>query len=167
MPLFIKFFKALNANQYPGQIALSFVLGMILGLTPLLFAHNLLILLLIFLLRVNVSAVLVSFAFFTALAYLFDPLFDRFGYWLLTLESLQPLWTHFYNQTFWQVLSFNNTVVIGSVVFSLLISLPAFVAFLWLVRQYRHRFMAWAHRFKLVRMLQGAEGANVLGGMLK
>ena len=167
MPLFIKFFKALNANQHPGQIALSFVLGMILGLTPLLFPHNLLIVLLIFLLRINLSALLVAFVFFTGLAYLLDSLFDQFGFWLLNLASLQPLWTDLYNQTFWQLLSFNNTIVIGSVVFSMLISVPAFFVFLVLVRQYRRRFLQWAQRFKLVRMLRGAEGANVIGGMLK
>ncbi|WP_028485347.1 TIGR03546 family protein [Hydrogenovibrio halophilus] len=167
MSMFIKFFKALNANQHPGQIALSFVLGMILGLTPLLFPHNLLILLLVFLLRVNLSALLVAFVFFTGLAYLFDPLFDRFGYWLLHLQSLQTLWTDLYNQTLWQLLSFNNTIVIGSVVFSVLISVPAFYGFLVLVRLYRRRFLEWVQRFKLVRMLRGAEGANVIGGMLK
>ena len=167
MGLLIKFFKALNANQSPGQLALSFVLGMILGLTPLMFAHNALIVLLIFLLRVNLSALIVSFAFFTGLAYLMDPVFDLWGGWLLHLESLQPLWTHLYNQTFWQILAFNNTIVMGSVSLMLLLSVPMFFIYLKLIQAYLRRFMQWIQQFKIVRLLQGAEGANTLGGWVK
>lgn len=167
MSLLIKLFKALNANQYPGQIALSFVLGMILGLTPLLFPHNLLTLALIFILRVNLSAVIASTLFFSGLAYLLDPVFNQVGLWVLQLESLQPVLTEMYNNAFWRILHFNNSIVMGSVLTAYLLSLPAFFVFLMLVKAYRVRFLVWVNKFKIVRVLKGAKGANFLSEVMK
>lgn len=153
MDLFLKLFKALNANQYPGQIALSFILGMILGLTPLFFAHNLLTIALIFLLRINLSAVIVAFIFFSGLAYLLDPVFDSVGLWILQNASLLPMFTDMYNDAIWRLLHFNNSVVLGSVVIAYVLSVPAFIVFWVLVRTYREKFLAWALKFKIVQWL--------------
>jgi len=167
MSLLSKLFKALNANQYPGQIALSFVLGMILGLTPLLFPHNLLTLALVFLLRVNLSAVIVSTLFFSGLAYLLDPVFNQVGLWVLHIESLQPMFTEMYNNAFWRILHFNNSIVMGSVLTAYLLSLPAFFLFLVLVKTYRARFLTWVNKFKIIRVLKGAKGAGFLSEVMK
>lgn len=167
MSLLVKLFKALNANQYPGQIAFSFVLGMILGLTPLFFPHNLFTLALLFLLRVNLSAVIVSFAVFSGLAYLLDPVFHQVGLAVLQMPALQPLFTEWYNQAFWRFLSFNNSIVMGSVLVAYALSVPAFVVFWLLVKTYRQRFLVWVNKFKLVRMLKGADKAGFVTEVLK
>lgn len=164
MPLFLKLFKALNANQHPGQISLSFVLGMILGLTPLLFPHNLLTLALIFVLRVNLSAVIVATVFFGGLAYLLDPVFNQIGLWVLNMESLQPMFTEMYNHAFWRFLHFNNSIVMGSILTAYLLSVPAFFVFLVLIRTYRQRFLTWVNKFKIVKMLKAAEKATMVAG---
>lgn len=155
MDLFLKLFKALNANQYPGQIALSFVLGMIAGLTPLFFPHNLITLALVFFLRVNVSALIFAFVFFSGLAYLLDPVFHSIGLWMLQQPSLTPMFTDMYNNAFWRLMHFNNTIVLGSVVTSYLLSIPAFFIFRAMTITYRHRFLAWATKFKIVQWLSG------------
>lgn len=167
MPLFVRLFRALNANQYPGQIAFSFVLGMILGLTPLFFAHNLLTLALIFVLRVNLSAVIVAFAFFSGLAYLLDPVFNQVGLWVLQMDALQPIFTEWYNQAFWRFVHFNNTIVMGSVLVAYSLSLPAFFIFWALVKTYRQRFLVWVNKFKIVQMLKGADKVGFVSEVLK
>lgn len=167
MTLLVKLFKALNANQHPGQIALSFVLGMIMGLTPLLFPHNLIILALIFLLRINLSAVIVAFLFFTGLAYLLDPVFNQVGLSILQMPSLQAIFTEMYNNAFWRLMHFNNTVVLGSVLVSVALAIPAFVVFLILVRTYRNAFLKWVSKFKIVQLLKGSDKVKTVMGLME
>ncbi|MGC9386482.1 MAG: DUF2062 domain-containing protein [Hydrogenovibrio sp.] len=167
MSMLVKLFKALNANQAPGQIALSFVLGMILGLTPLLFPHNLLTLFLIAFLRVNLSAVIVATVFFSGLAYLLDPVFHQIGLAILQASALQSLFTDLYNNAFWRWLHFNNSIVMGSVVTAYLLSLPAFGVFLWLVKTYRQRFLVWVNQFKIVQLLNGADKAGLVSKVMQ
>ncbi|MPQ76311.1 DUF2062 domain-containing protein [Hydrogenovibrio sp. JE_KL2] len=167
MALLAKLFKALNANQYPGQISLSFVLGMIMGLTPLFFPHNLLTLALVFFLRINISALLVSLAFFSGLAYLLDPVFNQVGLAVLQSSSLEPLFTEMYNNAFWRFMHFNNTVILGSVLVSYLLAIPAFFIFLVLIRTYRHKFLAWVSKFKIVQVLKGSEKVKTVVGLME
>jgi uncharacterized protein (TIGR03546 family) len=163
----LKLFKALNANQYPGQIALSLTLGMLLGLTPLFSPHTLLTLLLIFLLRVNFSALLVAWTIFTGLAYVFDPLFHQFGVWVLSHPGLVELWTQWYNQPFWRFINFNNTLVMGSVIVAYCFA-PVFFVFSWvLVRVYRKRFLVWVNKFKVVQLLKASDKAALISGVVK
>ncbi|BBP42449.1 DUF2062 domain-containing protein [Thiosulfativibrio zosterae] len=162
MGLILKLFKALNANQYPGQIALSFVLGMILGLTPLFFAHNLLTLALIFMLRVNLAGVVVAWAFFSGLAYLLDPIFNQLGLWVLQMPALEPMFTEAYNSAVWRFLHFNNSIVMGSILVSYLLAIPAFILFLILIKTYRKTFLAWVSKFKVVQMLKAADKASLV-----
>lgn len=167
MSLLIKLFKALNANQHPGQIALSLVLGMILGLTPLFFAHNLFTFALVLLLRINLSALIAATLFFSGLSYLLDPVFHQMGLWVLQLDALQPLFTELYNQAFWRWMHFNNTLVMGSVLTAYSLSLPAFILFWVLVNTYRQRFLKWVNQFKIIQILKGAKEAEWLSGIVK
>lgn len=160
MNTFLQLFKALNANQHPGQIALSLLIGMWLGLTPLLFPHTLILVFLIFILRVNLAAVLVSWGLFTGLAYAFDPWFHQFGLWMLNHPELVNLWTAWYNDAFWRFVGFNNSVVIGSVLVTAALSLPFFVVTWFLIRIYRQRFLVWVNKFKVVQMLKAGSKAE-------
>lgn len=163
MAVLLKFLKALNANQHPSQIAFSLLLGVWLGLTPLFFPHTLIILLLIFILRVNLSALLVSFGFFSALSLAFDHVFHQLGLWILAYPELQDLWTAWYNDAFWRFMGFNNTLVMGSILFMLLASLPLYILLLVFVRVYRHKFINWVNKFKIVKWLKASEKAQFVG----
>ena len=65
--LLAKLLKALNSDYSPSQIAVAICLGMIMGLTPLSAVHNVLILFLVLIVRVNVGIFLVSLTFFRVL----------------------------------------------------------------------------------------------------
>lgn len=164
--LIAKFFIAISSNQKTGQVALSLVLGMILGLTPLLMPHNLLILLVVILLRVNLSAVLVSWLVFTGMSYLVDPLSHQVGLWVLQHPELQGLFTEWYNTAFWRFVAFNQTVVMGSIVIAFGASIPLFFIFSVLIRLYRVRFLKWINRFKVVKFLKAAMGVKSVMGVV-
>lgn len=166
-----KLLKALNAETSPWQLSLAFVLGMIMGFTPLVSLHNLLILLLAFILRINFSGFLLSFGLFTGFAYLLDPLFIRIGESLLLDPSLKGFWTGLYNNDIWRVTHFNNTLTLGSLVASLLFSLPLFFLSRWLIIKYRAHILTWVRQTKLVQVIKASEFFRVyqslsnLGGL--
>ena len=88
MRLLLKLFKVLNSETDPGQISLGLCLGLVAGLTPLASIHNILVLLLVLVLRVNISAFILGTFFFSGVAYVFDPLMSRIG--LAALEHRAP-----------------------------------------------------------------------------
>ncbi len=149
----LKLLKVLNSEAEPGQISLALCFGMISGFLPFFSIANLLILLIVFLVRVNLSAFFLATAFFSGVAYVLDPVFHRIGLVLLTASQLQGLWTVMYNSTFWRLQRFNNSVVMGSFLFSLAAFVPAVILFNFLVRKYRERVLAWIKKTKLVRAL--------------
>jgi uncharacterized protein (TIGR03546 family) len=130
--------KALHSEGTPGQVAAGIALGAILGLTPLLNLHNLVVVALIFLLNVSVPGATLGWALCTPLGFALDPMFDALGRrLLLDTPALTPLWTRLANTPVVPLTNFNNTVVLGSVVVSLAAFLPLFFAGRWAIRRYR------------------------------
>lgn len=149
--------KALNSESGPWAIAWAFVLGMIMGLTPLFSLHNLVILFLAMSLRVNFSGFLLAWIFFSGLAYLFDPVADWIGEALLQADALQGLWVSLYENPVARLLQFNHTITLGSLVFALAFA-PAwlFISY-YLIINYRQRVQAWFVKLKVVQALKGSK----------
>ncbi len=153
--LLVKIVKVLHSDESPQALAFGFALGSIIGLTPLLSAHNLIIFVLILLLNVSISAALFGIFLFSAFAYFFDPLFHSFGYFLLVnLEFLKPLWTYLYNIPVAPLFRFNNTVVLGSLISSLITFLPVYFGFQKAVNLYKLHFREKVEKFKIIKMIK-------------
>jgi len=160
-----KLLKALNAETSPWQISLAFVLGMIMGFTPLASFHNLLVLLLAFVLRINFSAFILGFASFTGIAYLLDPLFIRLGEALLLNPALQGMWTVLYESDLWRLTHFNNTLTLGSLIVSLLLALPLFFLSRWLILEYREHVLSWVQKTRLMQVLKTSHFYRLYRGL--
>ena len=129
--------RTLHSDGTPAQVAAGVVLGAALGLTPLLSPHNLIIVSAIFLLNVSFGGAFLGFLVFTPLGFLLDPVFGRLGSWLLGTPSLERLWTTLYNVPVLPFSNFNNTIVLGSVVGWLILSVPIYFAARFGVARYR------------------------------
>jgi uncharacterized protein (TIGR03546 family) len=152
-----KFIKILRAGQTPNQIAGGFALGSILGLSPMLTIQGIMIWFVIFLLDVNLSAAFLSLSVFSLIAYLFDPLFHVFGYYLLVeVEPLQGFWTSLYNAPIAPLTRFNNTVVLGSLISALVLAVPVFFGMRHFVLAYRTHIGARLEQTKLYRVIAGS-----------
>lgn len=149
--------KVLNSETEPGQISLALCLSMIAGFTPTLSPHNLLVLLLVLVLRVNLSAFGLGWAFFSAAAYLFDPLFHRIGLAILTSPALTGVWTGLYNTTGFRLDRLNNTIAMGSLLFSLVSFIPGFILFNLLIRRYREHILAWVRNTRLMQAFKATK----------
>jgi uncharacterized protein (TIGR03546 family) len=154
---FAKFLKILNSDAAPGQISLGFAFAMIAGLTPLMSLHNLVVLFLVLVLRVNLSSFLLGLALFSGLAFALDPLFHRIGLAVLTAPALEGLWTTLYNSTLWRLERFNNSIVMGSLVVSLALFAPLVLIGNRLVQKYRDHVLQWVMKTRLMQTFQASK----------
>jgi uncharacterized protein (TIGR03546 family) len=105
---------------------------------------------------------MVGWALFVPVGFLLDPAFDWIGRTLLLeTPALRPLWTALYNAPVVPLTSFNNTVVLGSLVFALVLWLPLFFAGRWGVARYRATVAERVKRSALYRMVTGSKLYNL------
>ena len=152
----IKVFIALNSENSPRQIAYALALGMVIGLTPLFSLHNLLILLLAFLIRVHLSSFFVGWTVFSLIGLLLAPVFASLGEALLTSAALEPTWHALYQSTLFKLAHIHHTVTLGSLLISVVLFVPFAILAQSLVIKYRDHVMAFVMKLKIVQMLKGS-----------
>ena len=157
LTLLAKLLKAFNSDDNPSQIALAVVLAAFLGLTPLLTPHNFFVLLLLLIIRCNLSMFFLSFGMFTLVAYAFDPISHVLGLTLLNSSPLTPLWTILYNNSFWRFMAFNNSLVLGSLTLCIILAPILFIASRLIVVNYRSHIMTWIKKTRAVTWLKGSK----------
>jgi len=156
--LLAKLIKILRSGASPNQIAAGFVIGMIIGLTPFWTLHNVILIVVLILLNINIATALYSFVLFSAVAYLADPLFHAFGYFLLVdVSSLKNLWTFLYNFPVIALSRYNNTVVAGSLAVSIILILPMFFVAKSGVKYYREHIDQKMEKWKIVKAIKGSK----------
>ncbi|MGB5056023.1 MAG: TIGR03546 family protein [Nitrospirales bacterium] len=155
--LLAKLLRVLNSETDPGQISLGLCFAMIAGLTPLVSLHNLFVVLLVLVLRVNLSAFLLGLALFTGIAYLLDPLFHLLGLTVLTAPPLADVWTSLYQSMWWRLEHFNNSIVMGSLIFSIAMFVPVLLLSNLLIRRYRQHVMAWVQKTRIMHMFKASK----------
>lgn len=150
----IKVLKALNSNEAPWQISLGIIFGALLGLTPLFSLHNLVVLFLALFINLNISMMIVSFAAFSLIAYALDPIFHQVGLALLTSPGLESFWMQFFSCPVFLFANLNNTIVMGSLISTLAVSVPLFFLLNLLVVKYRHVYNTFIGRFPVLKFLK-------------
>jgi uncharacterized protein (TIGR03546 family) len=149
--------NALNKGAAPWQVAGGLVMGVALGLIPGWPIQAFLLLLIMFVINVNLTIAGVGAVVASATAWLIDPLVDRVG--ALMLEDIGPLrglWTQLYNWPPMGLTRFNNTVVMGATVVGVVGAIVWFPILLWAVRVYRARFLVWAEKLWIMRVIKGS-----------
>lgn len=154
----LKFIKILNNDASPRQIAGGIALGSIAGITPFTSLHNLVVLVLVLLIRVNISSAILGVLLFSAISYVLDPVFNRVGYMLLVDATwLTGFWTFLYNVPIVPWTAFNNTLTLGSLVCALVLFWPLYFVLIWSVVKYRERVMVAMQKWKIVTILKGSK----------
>lgn len=131
------FLRLLNSDTGTNQIASGLSLGIILGFAPFVSLQTVIVLLLVFIFRIQLGAAFLSAFFFKFIAFLVDSPADNLGRLLLESESLRSIWTSLYNMPIVPMTRFNNSIVMGSLVISLILAPISFFIFKRLVIKYR------------------------------
>lgn len=148
--------RVLNSETAPAQIGAAVGLACVMGLTPLWTLHNLLLLLLVLVVRVNLSIFIVAWGIFTGIAFLLDPVFDMLGHAVLTADALRPLWSAFQATDIGRLSDFSNTVVMGSLLFCIAAVPVVWYASVFIVRHYRRHLLTWVQRTRLAEIVRGS-----------
>ncbi|HJU67171.1 MAG TPA: TIGR03546 family protein [Gemmatimonadaceae bacterium] len=154
--------KTLHSEGTPGQVAAGIALGSVLGLTPLVNVHNLVIAALILVLNVSIGGAMLGWALFLPLGFALDPVFDRVGrQLLLDTPALTPMWTSWFNTPVLPYTNFNNTIVLGSFVAWLFLALPIFFAGRYAVTRYRATWGERVRRSRFYNAVTASKAYNV------
>ena len=152
---------ALHSEGTPGQLAAGIVLGSFLGLTPLVNIHNAVIFAALVLLNVSFAGGMLGWALFIPFGFLLDPLFDWIGHTLLFTPSLTPFFTSLYNMPIVPLTNFNNTVVLGSFVFAVVLAVPLYVAARLGVTRYRATIGARVRQSRFYQTVMASKVYNL------
>lgn len=151
------FIKLLNSDTGNISLAAGMTCGFILGMTPSLSLHSLLIFLILFFFRIQIGAALVTAFFFKFVAFLLDPAFHAVGSKVLEVESLQTLFTTLYNMPLIPFTRFNNSIVMGSAVITFALAPIVFILSQFFIIKYREIVVA---RFRETKVWKAIEATK-------
>jgi uncharacterized protein (TIGR03546 family) len=160
----LKVFKALNSNEKPWQLSLGLAFGGIIGLMPLWTPHNIVLLFLAFIINLNFALLLIGLFFFSGIAYILDPLFHQIGLAVLTSEGMQEFWNGFFSNSIFLFDRLNNTLVMGSLIFSVISAVPLFFFINFLIRKYRENLMGILEKIPFLKSLKLAKAFDTVAG---
>jgi uncharacterized protein (TIGR03546 family) len=152
----LRIIRILNSDASPAAIATSISLAMIVGLTPIMSLHNVLILMVVLLFRVHLGTFILSTIAFGLIGLALAQPLEQVGYWLLNLPVVEPFWIALYNTQVGRLSLFNYTSVIGGLFVSLATLLPVWLISVKLIAQYRSHFLSWMQKNRLVEILRGS-----------
>jgi uncharacterized protein (TIGR03546 family) len=162
----IRFLKAINSNQHPGEIAHAVCLGMILGFMPKTNALWYILTVFFLFMRINKGTLALSTVLFSLLAPALDPLFDTIGWWFLTQEKLAPAFTWLLDIPFVGFTKFNNTIVSGSLLFSLICYIPVYFISRLIIKLWRTKISYALRKTKLIIFLSKLPLIKKIGAMV-
>ncbi len=149
-----KLVVALNSNSRPGEMASGIAFGLVLALIP---AGNLLwftIFILAFFIKHNIAALLISMGFFRIFISVLDPFLDLIGGMILEISVFQNLFTILYNIPLFPYTNFNNTVVMGGFVLGIILWIPVFIMFTFLIKIYRKKIAPMVVESKFIKAIK-------------
>jgi uncharacterized protein (TIGR03546 family) len=162
MFFWVKYVKGLlntfNADTSPNEVAAAFVLGATIGLIPKGNLATVLLLLITWVFRVNLGMAFATIFLFAIIGHFTDPLAERIGYWILAqVPALQGFWTTLYNTPIVPYSGFNNTLVMGNLLFALLLALSLFFAMRSLVVIYHSRYRERVKNSRAMKALEATK----------
>lgn len=146
------FFRAINANAHPGDIAHAVALGLFLAILP---KNNLTFTFLFFLsifIRINKGAFFISFILFGFVTPFMDVLINNIGFWAVQLSFLRPIFIALENIPFVALFKLSNTMVLGGIIWGLILYISVYILTRIIIAKYR-KYMQPAVNVKGVGLL--------------
>jgi len=148
-----KCIAALNGNVKRGQIAAGFAWGLLFGLIPAGNAFWILFFVISFFFRHHHGSKILVMAIIKALLVTILPLTDALGWEVLHYEKLYGFFTTLYNTPFVPFTNFNNTLVAGGIVASLVLWFPVYFLIRGLIPLYRKNWAPTLRNSRLVKSI--------------
>ncbi|NPA55461.1 MAG: TIGR03545 family protein [Epsilonproteobacteria bacterium] len=153
MGFFIKLLKELNSAESEKFIVLALALGLISGFLPMFNVVNIIILFIVFTLRVPLGLYLSAWGVFGIVGYFMDYIFHKTGLMLLQAHILQPLWTWLYNLPLLRWSGFNNSIVLGSLVWGGILAIVLYITVSKIIPIYREKAFAFFNSISYLKWI--------------
>lgn len=150
-------FKLLNSDTGENQLAAGIACGIILGFAPGFSLQTVLVITLIFFLRIQMGAAFTSAFFFKIIAWMLDPLFDSVGRVILEVGTLKGLYTTMYNLPIIPFTKFNNSVVMGALIISIVLFPILFIISKLMIVKYRNTIVKKFQETKFFKALKATK----------
>lgn len=160
---FLKFFKSLNSNSHPGEIAHAVSIGLIMGFLPKDNVFWYIVAVFFLFIRINKGALFIYTLIFSLIAPFADPLFDKIGYWVLTIEKLEPVYAKLLDIPFVGFTKFNNTIVMGSLVSGILLYIPVYIISRLFLKLWRTTLAPSIRKSKVIVYLSKVKFIKMIG----
>lgn len=157
LTLLAKLLQALNSESSIRQIALAIALGFIVGLSPLISLHNVVILFIVMFLRVHLGSFILSVGFFSGISYLLSSVIVGVGDALLNAPSLSSMFTSLYQITLFKLAHLHHTYTLGALVVGSLLAIPLYFICKILIEKYRVHIMTFFEKFRIVKALKASK----------
>ncbi len=157
LTLLAKLFHALNSDSSIRQIALAIALGFIVGLSPILTLHNIVIIFFVLIIRVHLGSFILAVGFFSGISYLLSPVIVQVGESLLTQPSLTGFFTSLYQLSLFKLAHWHHTYVLGAFVLGAILSAPIYFISKLIIEKYRVHIMTFFEKFSIVKALKASK----------
>ncbi len=157
LTLLAKLFHALNSDSSVRQIALAIALGFIVGLSPLLTLHNIVILFFVLLIRIHLGSFILAVGVFSGISYLLSPLIVQVGESILTSPALAETFTMLYQVDLFKLAHWHHTYILGAWVLGVVLCIPIYFISKVLIEKYRTHVMAFFEKFRIVQALKASK----------
>jgi uncharacterized protein (TIGR03546 family) len=153
-----KLVVALISSNTPHQIAVAYALGGVMGLTPSNVPLTVCVIAILILFNVNFSAGMLSAAIHAVVASSLHPMAHKWGVMLLIEnKALTGFWTTLYNMPVFPLFNFNNTVMLGMLLFSFAMLIPNYVVMRLFVSVYRSTLHPMLSKLKVVQAVKASK----------
>jgi len=157
LTLFAKLLHALNSDSSIRQIALAIALGFIVGLSPLLTLHNIIIIFFVLLIRVHLGSFILAVGFFSGVSYLLSPVIVQVGESILTQPALTDIFTTLYQSSLFKLAHWHHTYILGAFVLGTVLCMPIYFFSKIIIEKYRMHIMSFFERFRIVQALKASK----------
>ncbi|OUR75491.1 hypothetical protein A9Q75_17720 [Colwellia psychrerythraea] len=161
LTLLAKLLHALNSDSSIRQIALAIALGFIVGLSPILTLHNIVIIFFVLIIRVHLGSFILAVGFFSGMSYLLSPVIVQVGESLLTQPTLTDLFTSLYQLSLFKLAHWHHTYVLGAFVLGAVLSAPIYFISKFIIEKYRVHIMTFFEKFRIVKALKASKFYSV------
>lgn len=152
----LSLFKLLNSDTGTNQIASGIACGLILGFAPFFSLQTALVILLLLFFRIQIGAAFIAAFFFSLIAWALDPIANLLGIFVLELPSLKTLFTSLYNMPIVPLTRFNNSIVMGSGILTVLLFPIIFFVSRILIAQYRETIVTRYKQTRFFKLIQAS-----------
>jgi len=156
-----KLFKALNSESATPEVALGVTFGICLGLLPFNILISGTLILLIILVRCNITGVLIGLLLASFLGLLLDPVASILGRAALLSPPLNEFWTTLYNLPLLPLSNFNHVSNCGYMILLPILVYPIYRLFTGLVTYYRTHLAEKVKKSKLYKLLNLTRIADI------